>query len=146
MNRSSFFVIKVVVYAIILLSVLSSTSSCEALAAVNGLTLGGFEGLLALLAALYANCRKHLSCGLLRILLCSTALLASGGLVLKASLRIEFLLASCENKLVSTISALQCLVLVHFLFLLNGYFIICPETDFNRRLCKPTLSLKLPWA
>ena len=103
-----------------LLSVLGCFLCCEAFAAINRLTLGGFEGHLALLAALYANCCEHLSSSLLRILLCGTAILTSGGLILKASLRVEFLLASCENEFVTTVSALQCLVLVHFLFLLNG--------------------------
>ena len=49
-------------------------SCCEALAAVNSLTLGGLEGNLAVLTALYANCCKHLSCTLLRILSCGAAL------------------------------------------------------------------------
>ena len=114
-TKSSFFVIKVVDCAIILFSVLGCSSCCEALAAIYGLTLGGFEGHLALLAALYADCIEHLSCTLLRIFLCGAALLASGGLILKASLCVEFLLACCENEFVTTVSALQCLVLVHLL-------------------------------
>ena len=86
---------------------------CEALAAEYCLTFGGLEGHLALLAALYADCIEHLSCTLLRILLSGTALLASGGLVLKASGCIELLLTCGEHELIATISALQCLVLVH---------------------------------
>ena len=96
-----------------LFCVLSCSLCCEALAAINGLTFGGLEGHLALLAALYADCIEHLSCTLLRILLSGTALLASGGLVLKTSRCVELLLTCGEHELIATISALQCLVLVH---------------------------------
>lgn len=86
---------------------------CEAFAAVNSLTLGGLEGHLALLAALYADCIKHFSSTSLRILSCGAALFASLGLVLKSLGCVEFLLTCCEHELIATIFALQCLVLVH---------------------------------
>ena len=68
---------------------------------------------LAITTALYANSREHFSCTLLRVLLCDTAFLTSGGLVLESSGCIEFLLTCGEHEIVATIFALQCLVLVH---------------------------------
>lgn len=89
----------------------------KALAAVNSLTFGGLEGNLAFLTALYANSREHLSCALLCVLFCGTAVLTSCRLVLKAVRCIEFLLTCCEHEIIATFFALQCLVLVHvFLF------------------------------
>ncbi len=92
---------------------------CEASAAVNGLTLGGLEGHLALRTALSTNGSEHFSLASLCILLCSTALFASGRLILKALGCIELLLTCGEHELIATISTLQSLVLVHgslFLF------------------------------
>ena len=102
---------------------LGSSLCCEALAAVNRLTFGGLEGNLAILTALYTNSSEHLSRALLCILSCGTAVLASGGLVLKASGCIEFLLTCGEHEIIATFFALQCLVLVHVFFLphLNGF-------------------------
>ena len=106
-----------------LILLLGSSLCCEALAAVNRLTFGGLEGNLAILTALYTNSCEHFSRALLCILSCGTAVLASGGLILKASGCIEFLLTSGEHEIVATFFALQCLVLVHGFFLphLNGF-------------------------
>ena len=112
----SFFQLKV-------LLLLGCSLCCEALAAVNRLTLGGLEGHLAILTALYANSCEHFSRTLLRVLSRDTAILTSGGLVLEASRCIEFLLTCGEHEIIATFSALQCLVLVHGFFLphLNVY-------------------------
>ena len=83
-----------------------SSSLSEALAAENVFTFSGLKGHLTLSTAILANCAEHLSCTLLCILLCGTALLASGGLVLESSLSVELLLTCGEHEIVSAISAL----------------------------------------
>ena len=93
---------------------------CKASTAVNGFTLGGLEGHLALRTALSTNCGEHFSLALLCILLCSTAVSASGRLILKALGCIELLLTSGEHEIIATISTLQSLVLVHVSFFLLG--------------------------
>ena len=90
---------------------------CEASAAKNGLTLGGLEGHLALRTALSTNCGEHFSLALLCILLCSTAVSASGRLVLKALGCIELLLTSCEHKFLAAFFADESLVFVHLIYL-----------------------------
>ena len=110
---------------------------CEALAAVNGLTFGGLEGHLAFLTASRTYCREHFSCALNSILSCSTAVLASLGLVLESLGCIEFLLTCGEHEIIATIFALQCLVLVHGFSLPHlKWYKNLPVTDSNRRLCK----------
>ena len=111
-------------------------SSCGvALAAVYSLAFGRIEGHLAFLAAVCAYGIEHLSRSLGAVLSCITACLASLGLVLEALLSIEFLLTGGEHEIVAAIFALQCLVLVHLLYLtLIGKKFFCPQTDSNRRL------------
>ena len=92
---------------------------CEALAAVNRFAFGRLEGHLAFLTALRANSCEHFSRTSLRVLLCGTAVLTSGGLVFESSGCVEFLLTGGEHEIVATIFALQCLVLVHGFFFLT---------------------------
>ena len=101
------------------------SSLSEALTAEDIFSFRGLEGHLTLSAAILAYCGEHLSCTLLCIFLCGTALLASRGLVLESSLRVELLLTCGEHEIIAAISALQSLVLVHGLSLPHVFY-FCP--------------------
>ena len=92
-----------------------SATGGEALAAVYGTVLLGFERNLGGLSAFRADSVKHLTrrtcstAGLASL----TAGLASGGLVLESLFGIEFLFTGSENELSATVFAYQRFVFVH---------------------------------
>lgn len=86
---------------------------CEALAAINGTTVGGLEGNLRLAAARRANGSILLTLLSGCILSGVTAFLAALGLVLEALAGIEFLLACGEDKFFAAIFASESFVFVH---------------------------------
>jgi hypothetical protein len=94
----------------------SASSGLEALAAVDGTVVVRLEGNLALLAAVGADSVEHLTGGSLLTALCLAgiaAITASLGLVGKALLGVELLLAGGENEFASAILADNGLVSVH---------------------------------
>ena len=92
----------------------------EALTAVDWAILAGLKGNLGFLAASGANGCEHLSLGSGIVFTGVAAGLAPLGLIYKASLGIEFLLTSSENKLIAALFALKDLVCVHFFYLAYG--------------------------
>lgn len=76
---------------------------CEALAAIYRSVLSGFEGDLSLIAAGSAGSCIHLSAFSGSVLSRITASLAALGLIYKAFLCIELLLACSENEFVSAV-------------------------------------------
>ena len=87
----------------------------EALAAVNGTVFTGLEGDLRFGAAGSAGRDKHLPLSFGAVLTGSTALLASLGLVLKASPRIDLLLAGGKNKPFAAVRTSQGFFFYNFL-------------------------------
>ena len=108
-----------------IITVLLSRASCfEALAAINGSVAGGLESKLCLAAAIAAGCDKVLTLASFSILFLVAASLAALRLVLKALFSIELLLACCEYKFLSAISACEGYVFINDLFsILYFYFV-----------------------
>lgn len=103
---------------------LSRTSCFEAFTAVNGSVTGGLESKLCLAAALRAGCDEILTLTSLCVLLFVTASLAALRLILEALFSVELLLARCEYKFLSAISACEGYVFINDLFsILYFYFV-----------------------
>ena len=77
----------------------------KALAAVNRAIRLGLKGNLRLAAACCANSSKELTGTACSILACVTACLAALGLILEATLCVEFLLTGGKNELVAALFA-----------------------------------------
>ena len=92
---------------------LSRTSCFEAFTAVNGSVTGGLESKLCLAAALRAGCDEILTLTSLCVLLFVTASLAALRLILEALFSVELLLARCEYKFLSAISACEGYVFIN---------------------------------
>ena len=108
-------------YITVLLSV---ASSFEARAAVNGSVAGRLECELSLATALRAGSDEVLTLASFRVLLLVAASLAALRLVLKALFSVELLLARCEYKFLSAISACEGYVFINDLFsILYFYFV-----------------------
>jgi hypothetical protein len=108
-------------YITVLLSV---ASLLEARAAINGSVTGGLERKLSLASALGASSDEVLALASLSILFLVAASLAALRLVLKALFSIELLLACCEYKFLSAISACEGYVFINDLFsVLYFYFV-----------------------
>ena len=82
-----------------------TSSCCKAVAAVDGTIAGGLEGNLAFRTALGANGIIHHALGTSSALAGSAAGLAALGLILEATLCVEFLLTCGENKLLAAVFA-----------------------------------------
>ena len=119
------------------------THLSEALAAVYGTVGLGLEGNLCLAAAACASSGEELTGTASIVLTCIPAGLAALGLVLEATLCVEFLLTCGEYKLVTAILARQCLVLKHLYLTSLKSLIILPVDGLKPPPLKPTLSLKL---
>ena len=103
---------------------LSRTSLLEARAAINGSVTGGLECKLSLAAALRAGSNKVLTLASFSILFLVAASLAALRLILKALFSVELLLARCEYKLLTAISAGEGYVFINDLFsILYFYFV-----------------------
>ena len=108
-------------YITVLLSV---ASSFEARAAVNGSVAGRLECELSLATALRAGSDKVLTLASLCVLLLVAASFAALRLVLEALFSVELLLARCEYKFLSAISACEGYVFINDLFsILYFYFV-----------------------
>jgi len=107
-------------YITVLLSV---ASSFEARAAVNGSVAGRLECKLSLAAALGAGSDEVLTLASLCVLFLVAASLAALRLVLEALFSIELLLARCEYKFLSAISACEGYVFINDLSVLYFYFV-----------------------
>ena len=107
------------------ITVLLCVASClEARAAINGSVAGGLECKLSLAAALRAGSDKVLALASLCVLLLVAASLAALRLVLEALFSVELLLARCEYKFLSAISACEGYVFINDLFsILYFYFV-----------------------
>ena len=107
------------------ITVLLSVASCfEARAAVNGSVAGRLECKLSLATALRAGSDKVLTLASLCVLSLVAASLAALRLVLEALFSIELLLARCEYKFLSAISAYEGYVFINDLFsILYFYFV-----------------------
>ena len=107
-------------YITVLLSV---ASLLEARAAINGSVTGGLERKLSLASALGASSDEVLALASLSILFLVAASLAALRLVLKALFSIELLLACCEYKFLSAISACEGYVFINDLSIFYFYFV-----------------------
>ena len=85
----------------------------EALAAEHGTVGLGLEGNLSLAAATGAGSGEELTGATGGVLASITAVLAALGLVLEATLSVEFLLAGSENEFVAALFANSSLIFVH---------------------------------
>ncbi len=96
----------------------------EAFAAIYGTIVARLEWDLCRFPAIGANSIKHFALTATLRFSCRPAGLAADRLILKAFLRVELLLASGKNKLITAILAHQSLVFEHFL-LFPFSFIAC---------------------
>ena len=91
----------------------------EAFAAVHGLVATGLEGNLGGAAATIADHFEHLAFATVVVAIGTTSGAASGaaaGFVLEALFGVEFLFTSREHEFVTTVTAYQRFVLIHFVF------------------------------
>ena len=95
----------------------------EALAAENGTVGLGLEGNLGLAAAACAGSGEELTGATGGVLASITAVLATLGLVLEATLSVESLLTSGEHELIAALFANQILIFVHCFYLSS---VSCP--------------------
>ncbi len=115
-------------YITVLLSV---ASSFEASTAINGSVAGRLESEFSLAAAFRAGSDKVLTLASLRIFLLVAASLAALGLVLEAFFSVELLLARCEYKFLSAISACEGYVFINDLFSIFYFYFVFTHGCFT---------------
>lgn len=115
-------------YITVLLSV---ASLLEARATINGSVAGGLERKLSLAAALRAGSDEVLTLASFSILFLVAASLAALRLVLKALFSVELLLARCEYKFLSAISACEGYVFINDLFSIFYFYFVFTHGFFT---------------